>query len=64
MSDHKPRDVKKWIGLDRHATGTYEYVKWPYGQGRDRSFVYDDGIRYEHCDDDLDGCWLYRAVRF
>lgn len=53
--EREKRSPFQWIGLDHGRTGEYEYVR---GSRGDR-VVNRDGAAYEHCADDLDGCWLY-----
>lgn len=57
----EPRDHKVWVGLDHAKNGTYDYVEHEAAEPKDRSLMH-GGVRFEHCAEDADGCWLYRAT--
>ncbi len=56
--DRPPRDPEQEIGVDHEQVGIYTYVAGARGP----RVINIDGQAYEHCADDPDGCWLYRAV--
>jgi hypothetical protein len=57
------RDPETVIGIDPTRTGSYDYIDYPQPYGAERVVVI-SGQTYEHCAEDGDGVWLYRAVQF
>lgn len=48
-------------GIDPDANDTYTYVSLTPDLIR-QPVIVTNGKTYQHCDTDVDGCWLYRVV--